>query len=228
MWIVIWGIRGPKSKSWGSMFGFFCSAPFHCLEHSTQRRSMFYFSVPAAQMSQVPRLLLCIVLWSIARPKLHDYHRMPSGFCSVPISPNIYWDRPFSAFFPLPLKYLKYNLHPDMLVFLEHYETKNEIRHGYVQQLLLRSVIYLKIQQGSMDAQSPCFCSSNISDDSKLWNMHCSVLEDQNMTPIWMMFGSSGSSLFYYLYKMYRWRDDVLFLCLCRSKISKGSKHVFP
>ena len=51
------------------------------------------------------------------------------------------------------------------------------------------------------DVLSTPFCSSDTPADSTIWDLHCSVLEDQNMTPAWIIFGSFGSSLFYYLYK---------------------------
>jgi hypothetical protein len=65
------------------MRGFFCSDLFQSLKNITRIPTMFCFSAPAAEMSQISRLQLNVVLWSIARPKWQSNDLMPSGICSA-------------------------------------------------------------------------------------------------------------------------------------------------
>jgi hypothetical protein len=69
-------------------------------------------------------------------------------------------------------------------------------------------------------------CSSKTSDDSKLQNLHCSMLGDQNQFKSPPCLVSSALFYVYRLSKSSHYGLDVLLFCLCRSKASKASEYV--
>lgn len=80
-----------------------------------------------------------------------------------------------------------------------------------------------------MDVLSPRLCSSKTSDDSKLQKLDCSMLGVQNQVNYPWCLVASTLLYVYRLSKKSQCGLDVRFLCLCRSKTSKGPKmFLFP
>ena len=89
------GQQRSKIRSLLVMFCFYCSALFHCLK-ILFGATLFSLSMSAAQMSQIPRLLLYVVFWSIARPKRQkpQSHAQQLLLCSALSNLSKYLPRP--------------------------------------------------------------------------------------------------------------------------------------